>query len=91
MPHKVNPIHFENAEANLGRSNALLHHLATTLPTSRLPRELTTSTLRDIGSTFGYAVVALHALLHRLSQIAVDPEALAADLDTCWECWQRLC
>ena len=86
MPHKVNPIHFENAEANLGLSNALLHHLATTLPTSRLQRDLTdSSTLRNIGSTFGYAVVALHALLHGLTQVAVDPEALAADLDTCWE------
>jgi adenylosuccinate lyase len=86
MPHKVNPIHFENAEANLGLSNAMLHHLATTLPTSRLQRDLTdSSTLRNIGSAFGYAVVALHALLHGLSQVAVDPETLAADLDTCWE------
>jgi adenylosuccinate lyase len=86
MPHKVNPIHFENAEANLGLSNALLHHLATTLPTSRLQRDLTdSSTLRNIGSAFGYAVVALHALLHGLTQVAVDPEALAADLDACWE------
>jgi len=86
MPHKVNPIHFENAEANLGLSNALLHHLATTLPTSRLQRDLTdSSTLRNIGSAFGYAVVALHALLHGLTQVAVDPETLAADLDTSWE------
>jgi adenylosuccinate lyase len=86
MPHKVNPIHFENAEANLGLSNALLHHLATTLPTSRLQRDLTdSSTLRNIGSAFGYAVVALRALLHGLSQVSVDPEALAADLDTSWE------
>ena len=86
MPHKVNPIHFENAEANLGLSNALLHHLATTLPTSRLQRDLTdSSTLRNIGSAFGYAVVALHALLHGLTQVAVDPDALAADLDTSWE------
>jgi adenylosuccinate lyase len=85
MPHKVNPIHFENAEANLGLSNALLHHLATTLPTSRLQRDLTdSSTLRNIGSAFGYAVVALHALLHGLMQVAVDPETLAADLDTSW-------
>jgi adenylosuccinate lyase len=86
MPHKVNPVHFENAEANLGLSNALLHHLATTLPTSRLQRDLTdSSTLRNIGSAFGYAVVALHALLHGLTQVAVDPEALTADLDTSWE------
>jgi adenylosuccinate lyase len=85
MPHKVNPIHFENAEANLGLSNALLQHLATTLPTSRLQRDLTdSSTLRNIGSAFGYAVVALHALLYGLTQVAVDGETLAADLDTCW-------
>jgi adenylosuccinate lyase len=86
MPHKVNPIHFENAEANLGLSNALLHHLATALPASRLQRDLTdSSTLRNIGSAFGHAVVALHALLHGLTQVAVDRETLAADLDTCWE------
>ncbi len=86
MPHKVNPIHFENAEANLGLSNALLHHLATTLPTSRLQRDLTdSSTPRNLGSAFGYAVVALHALLHGLARVAVDAEALAAELDTCWE------
>jgi adenylosuccinate lyase len=86
MPHKVNPIHFENAEANLSLSNTLLHHLTTTLPTSRLQRDLTdSSTLRNIGSAFGYAVVALHALLHGLTQVAVDPETLAADLDTRWE------
>ena len=86
MPHKVNPIHFENAEANLGLSNAMLHHLATTLPTSRLQRDLTdSSTLRNIGSAFGYAVVALHAVLRGLNQVAVALEALAADLDTSWE------
>jgi adenylosuccinate lyase len=86
MPHKVNPIHFENAEANLGLSNTLLHYLATTLPVSRLQRDLTdSSTLRNVGAAFGYAVVALHALLHGLTQVTVDPEALATDLDTCWE------
>jgi adenylosuccinate lyase len=86
MPHKVNPIRFENAEANLGLSNALLHHLATTLPISRLQRDLTdSSTLRNIGSAFGYGVVALHAVMHGLTQVAVDRETLAADLDTCWE------
>lgn len=86
MPHKVNPIHFENAEANLGLSNTLLHHLATTLLTSRMQRDLTdSSTLRNIGSALGYAVVALHALLHGLTQVTVDTETLYADLDTCWE------
>jgi len=86
MPHKVNPIHFENAEANLGLSNTLLHHLATTLLTSRMQRDLTdSSTLRNIGSAFGYAVVALHALLHGLTRVTVDTETLYADLDTCWE------
>ena len=65
--------------------HALLHHLATTLLTSRLQRDLTdSSTLRNVGSAFGYAVVALHALLHGLNQVAVAPEALTADLDTCW-------
>ena len=64
MQHKVNPIDFENAEANLGLSNTLLQHLATTLPISRLQRDLTdSSTLRNIGSAFGYAVVALHSAL----------------------------
>ena len=91
MPHKVNPIHFENAEANLGLSNALLHHLATTLPTSRLQRDLTdSSTLRNIGSAFGYAVVALHALLHGLGQVAGDPAAPPPTL-TCWEVLGRSC
>ena len=86
MPHKVNPIHFENAEANLGLSNALLQHLAANLPISRLQRDLTdSSTLRNIGSAFGYSIVALHALLQGLEHLAVDAAALAADLDNAWE------
>ena len=86
MPHKVNPIDFENAEANLGLSNTLLQHLATTLPISRLQRDLTdSSTLRNIGSAFGFAVVALHSALQGLTHIAVDTEALASDLATAWE------
>lgn len=86
MPHKVNPIDFENAEANLGLSHALLQHLATTLPISRLQRDLTdSSTLRNIGSAFGYAVVACHSALRGLAQVAVDEEALQVDLDTAWE------
>lgn len=86
MPHKVNPIHFEHAEANLGLSNALLQHLAATLPVSRLQRDLTdSSTLRNVGTAFGHAVVALQATLHGLAQIAVDAETLQADLDTAWD------
>jgi adenylosuccinate lyase len=86
MPHKVNPIDFENAEANLGLSNTLLHHLATTLPISRLQRDLTdSSTLRNIGAAFGYAVVALQAVLQGLANITVDRAALASDLATAWE------
>jgi adenylosuccinate lyase len=86
MPHKVNPIHFENAEANLGLSNTLLQYLAGTLPISRLQRDLTdSSTLRNIGSACAYAVVALHSLLEGLAQVSVDREALQADLDTAWE------
>jgi adenylosuccinate lyase len=86
MPHKVNPIHFENAEANLGLSNALLDHLATKLPVSRLQRDLTDySTLRNIGVALGHATVALRSALQGLAEVAVDPEALARDLDAAWE------
>ena len=85
MPHKVNPIHFENAEANLGVSNALLHHLATALPVSRLQRDLTdSSTLRNIGSAFGHALIALQSIQRGLSRIAIDENALRVDLDASW-------
>lgn len=86
MPHKINPIRFENAEANLELSTALLDALAATLTTSRLQRDLTDSTTqRNIGVALGHSVLALDNLLKGLGEIAVNPEALAADLDANWE------
>jgi len=86
MPHKVNPIDFENAEGNLGVANALLDHLAGKLPVSRWQRDLTDSTvLRVIGTAYGHSVVALSSLLKGLSKLEVDAERLAADLELSWE------
>ena len=86
MPHKVNPIDFENAEGNLGVANALLDHLAHKLPRSRWQRDLTASTvLRSIGTAYGHSVVALHSLLKGLGKLEVNAERLAADLDASWE------
>jgi adenylosuccinate lyase len=86
MPHKVNPIDFENAEGNLGVANALLDHLASKLPVSRWQRDLTDSTvLRVIGTAYGHSLVALSSLLKGLSKLEVDVERLAADLDASWE------
>ena len=86
MPHKINPIRFENAEANLELSSALLDSLAQTLVTSRLQRDLTDSTTqRNIGVAFGHSLVALDNLERGLSEFAVNSEALAADLDANWE------
>ncbi|WP_349899152.1 adenylosuccinate lyase [Parafrigoribacterium soli] len=86
MPHKINPIRFENAEANLELSSALLDSLASTLVTSRLQRDLTDSTTqRNIGVAFGHSVLALDNILRGLSEIAVNRTALAADLDSNWE------
>ncbi len=86
MPHKINPIRFENAEANLELSSALLDSLASTLTTSRLQRDLTDSTTqRNIGVALGHSLLALDNLLKGLGEIAVNPEALAADLDGNWE------
>jgi len=86
MPHKINPIRFENAEANLELSSALLDSLASTLTTSRLQRDLTDSTTqRNIGVAFGHSLLALDNLLKGLGEIAVNPDALAADLDANWE------
>ena len=86
MPHKVNPIDFENAEGNLGIANALLDHLAHKLPRSRWQRDLTDSTvLRSIGTAYGHSVVALHSLLKGLGKLEVNAERLAADLDASWE------
>jgi adenylosuccinate lyase len=86
MPHKVNPIDFENAEGNLGVANALLDHLALKLPVSRWQRDLTDSTvLRVIGTAYGHSVVAMSSLLKGLSKLEVNSDRLAGDLDTSWE------
>ncbi len=86
MPHKVNPIDFENAEGNLGIANALLTHFAEKLPISRFQRDLTDSTvLRALGTAFGHSMVALDALQRGLAKLSVNPERIAADLDGAWE------
>ena len=86
MPHKVNPIDFENAEGNLGLANALLTHLAQKLPVSRWQRDLTDSTvLRNIGVAWGYTALAYSALMTGLNKLELNEEALAADLDAAWE------
>ncbi|WP_367066694.1 adenylosuccinate lyase [Oryzisolibacter sp. LB2S] len=86
MPHKVNPIDFENAEGNLGLANALLRHLAEKLPVSRWQRDLTDSTvLRNIGVAMGYATLAYSSLMTGLDKLELNREALAADLDASWE------
>ena len=86
MPHKINPIRFENAEANLELSSALLDALAATLVTSRLQRDLTDSTTqRNIGVAIGHSLLALDNLARGLDEIAIDRDALAADLDANWE------
>ncbi len=85
MPHKVNPIDFENAEGNLGVANALLRHLADKLPVSRWQRDLTDSTvLRNLGVAFGHTVLALDALLRGVAKLEVNEAALAQDLDAQW-------
>ena len=86
MPHKVNPIDFENSEGNLGLANALLRHLADKLPISRWQRDLSDSTvLRNVGVAFGYSLLGFASCRQGLSRLAVDPERLAADLDANWE------
>ena len=86
MPHKVNPIDFENAEGNLGLANALLRHLSEKLPISRWQRDLTDSTvLRNMGVALGYAVLAWQSLLTGLNKLELNEAALAADLDAAWE------
>jgi adenylosuccinate lyase len=86
MPHKVNPIDFENSEGNLGLANAVLRHLSEKLPISRLQRDLTDSTvLRNRGVAFGYALLAYDSTLRGLNKLEANPQALAADLDACWE------
>lgn len=86
MPHKVNPIDFENSEGNLGIANAIMQHLAEKLPISRWQRDLTDSTvLRTVGTGFAHSLIAYHASLKGLSKLSMNPERLAADLDAAWE------
>ncbi len=86
MPHKVNPIDFENSEGNLGLANALLRHLSEKLPISRWQRDLTDSTvLRNVGVALGYCAVAYDACARGLGKLEVNAQAIDADIDTCWE------
>ena len=86
MPHKVNPIDFENAEGNLGLANAMLRHLSEKLPISRWQRDLTDSTvLRNMGVALGYAVLAYSSLMTGLNKLEINEAAIADDLDASWE------
>ena len=86
MPHKVNPIDFENAEGNLGLANAVLRHMAEKLPVSRWQRDLTDSTvLRNIGVALGYAALAYQSLMTGLNKLEINKAAIAKDLDASWE------
>ncbi|MEO0506979.1 MAG: adenylosuccinate lyase [Bacteroidota bacterium] len=85
MPHKVNPIDFENSEGNLGIANAIFHHLASKLPISRLQRDLTDSTvLRNIGVPFSHTVIAMHATLKGLSKLVLNQDKIDRDLSENW-------
>lgn len=85
MPHKVNPIDFENAEGNLGLANAMFVHLAAKLPVSRLQRDLTDSTvLRNVGAPLGYSVIAMQSLIRGLNKLIVNEGAIRADLERNW-------
>ena len=86
MPHKINPIDFENAEGNLGLANALLRHFAEKLPVSRWQRDLTDSTvLRNVGVALGHTLVAWRSALRGLAKIDVDPAAIGRDIEAAWE------
>lgn len=86
MPHKVNPIDFENSEGNIGLANALLRHLSEKLPVSRWQRDLTDSTvLRNLGVAFGYCTVAWDSCLRGLGKLELNAAAIDADIDACWE------
>lgn len=85
MPHKVNPIDFENSEGNLGIANAILQHLATKLPVSRLQRDLTDSTvLRNVGVPMGHMVISIQSTLKGLRKLLLNETAIKRDLDNCW-------
>jgi len=86
MPHKVNPIDFENSEGNLGLANAVLRHMAEKLPISRWQRDLTDSTvLRNMGVAFGYTLLGYDSCLRGLNKLEINPVKLAQDLDNSWE------
>jgi adenylosuccinate lyase len=86
MPHKVNPIDFENAEGNFGLANALLTHMAGKLPTSRWQRDLTDSTvLRNMGTAFGYTLLGIDGVAKGMGKLSINAQALDADLDAAWE------
>ena len=90
MPHKVNPIDFENSEGNLGIANALLEHLSAKLPISRLQRDLTDSTvLRNIGVPFAHTLIATSSTLKGLDKLILNPDKLHADLQDNWACSSR--
>ena len=85
MPHKVNPIDFENSEGNLGIANAIFMHLSTKLPVSRMQRDLTDSTvLRNIGVPLGHTVIAMHSTLKGLNKLILNQDAINSDLDNMW-------
>ena len=85
MPHKVNPIDFENSEGNLGIANAILEHLSNKLPVSRLQRDLTDSTvLRNVGVPMGHAVISIQSTLKGLRKLLLNVDAINSDLDNCW-------
>jgi adenylosuccinate lyase len=86
MPHKVNPIDFENAEGNFGLANAMLRHLSEKLPISRWQRDLTDSTvLRNLGVALGYSQVAFDSLLRGISKLEINTDAIDQDINQCWE------
>lgn len=85
MPHKVNPIDYENAEGNLGIANAIFEHLSVKLPVSRLQRDLTDSTvLRNVGVPFGHTIIAIQSSLKGLRKVLLNEKAIYDDLDNCW-------
>ena len=86
MPHKINPIDFENSEGNIGIANAILDHMASKLVVSRWQRDLSDSTvLRNLGTAFAHCSIAYQATIKGLSRLDVNPDAIAADLDNSWE------
>jgi adenylosuccinate lyase len=86
MPHKVNPIDFENSEGNLGLANAIMSHLAEKLPVSRWQRDLSDSTvLRNLGVALGYCIVAYDSALRGIAKLELNRAAIAQDLEASWE------